>query len=113
YEAMRPRLAAWHRQAGAARRFGLYLLGITFTTIVTTFATMPFIIYHFNRFPLYSIAANVLAVPVAGFWIMPWAILACLLMPFGLEALALEPMRLGIALVAAIAQHVSSWPGAV
>lgn len=113
YEAMRPRLAAWHRQAGAVRRFGLYLLGITFTTVVTTLATMPFIIYHFNRFPLYSIAANVLAVPVAGFWIMPWAIFACLLMPFGLEALALEPMHLGIELVAAIAQHVSSWPGAV
>jgi hypothetical protein len=30
------------------RRCGLYLLGIVFTTLVTTVATMPFTIYHFN-----------------------------------------------------------------
>jgi competence protein ComEC len=47
YEAMRGRLADWHRHAGALRRFGLYLLGIAFTTVVTTVATMPFTIYDF------------------------------------------------------------------
>ena len=46
YEAMRERLADWHRHAGALRRFGLYLLGIAFTTVVTTVATMPFTIYN-------------------------------------------------------------------
>jgi len=44
---MRERLADWHRHAGALRRFGLYLLGIAFTTVVTTVATMPFTIYDF------------------------------------------------------------------
>lgn len=47
YEAMRGRLSDWHRHAGALRRFGLYLLGIAFTTVVTTVATMPFTIYDF------------------------------------------------------------------
>ena len=70
-------------------------------------------IYHFNRFPLYSIAANALAVPITGFWIMPWALVACVLMPFGAEGLALVPMGWGIDLVAAIARGVTSWPGAV
>jgi competence protein ComEC len=113
YEAMRERLSRWHSHAGWARRAMLYLLGISFTTVVTTLATMPFTIYHFNRFPLYSVAANALAVPITGFWIMPWALIACLLMPFGAEALALKPMAWGIDAVAAIAQGVTSWPGAV
>ncbi len=113
YEAMRPRLSQWHRHAGLARRCGLYLLGIALTTVVTTVATMPFTIYHFNRFPLYSVVANALAVPITGFWIMPWALVACLLMPFGAEGLALAPMGWGIDGVKAIADGVTSWPGAV
>ncbi|MGO8919704.1 MAG: ComEC/Rec2 family competence protein [Stellaceae bacterium] len=113
YEAMRQRLSEWHSHAGMLQRCGLYLLGIVFTTLVTTVATMPFTIYHFNRFPLYSVVANALAVPVTGFWIMPWALIACLLMPFGVEALALTPMGWGIDGVKAIAAGVTSWPGAV
>jgi competence protein ComEC len=74
---------------------------------------MPFTIYHFNRFPIYSVVANALAVPITGFWIMPWALVSCLLMPFGAEALALRPMGWGIHWVQAIADGVTSWPGAV
>lgn len=113
YETLRPRLAAWHAHAGPGRRIALYLFGIALTTVVTTVATMPFTIYHFNRFPLYSVAANILAVPITGFWIMPWAIVACVLMPLHLEALALTPMGWGIDTVAAIAQGVTALPGAV
>jgi competence protein ComEC len=113
YEAMRERLAQWHSHAGTLRRCALYLVGIAFTTVITTLATMPFTIYHFNRFPIYSVAANALAVPVTGFWIMPWAVVACLLMPFGAEAVALTPMGWGIDAVSAIAHHVTAWPGAV
>jgi competence protein ComEC len=113
YEAMRSRLGEWRAHAGPMRRAGLYLLGIAFTTVVTTVATMPFTIYHFNRFPLYSVAANALAVPITGFWIMPWALIACLLMPLGAEGLALTPMGWGIDAVAAIAHGVTAWPGAV
>lgn len=113
YEALQPRLSEWHSHAGPARRASLYVLGVAFTTAVTTVATASYTIYHFNRFPLYSVAANALAVPITGFWVMPWAILACLLMPFHLEAAALVPMGWGIDLIAAIAHRVTSWPGAV
>jgi competence protein ComEC len=68
YEAMRGRLSQWHSHAGMLRRCGLYVVGIAFTTVVTTVATMPYTIYHFNRFPIYSVAANALAVPITGFW---------------------------------------------
>ncbi|HEX7967752.1 MAG TPA: ComEC/Rec2 family competence protein, partial [Stellaceae bacterium] len=113
YEAMRERIGQWHSHAGRLRRAGLYVLGIAFTTVITTVATMPFTIYHFNRFPLYSVAANAMAVPITGFWIMPWALVACLLMPFGAEAPALAAMGWGIEAVAGIAEGVTSWPGAV
>jgi competence protein ComEC len=113
YETLRPRLSAWHAGAGRGRRLLLYLFGIALTTVVTTVATMPFTIYHFNRFPLYSVAANIVAVPITGFWIMPWAIVSCMLMPFHLEALTLTPMGWGIDTVAAIAHGVTSLPGAV
>ncbi len=113
YEALRPLLSRWHTRAGALRRAGLYLFGIAVTTIVTTLATMPFTIYHFNRFPLYSVVANAIAVPITGFWVMPWAIVACLAMPLRLEALALAPMGWGIDSIAAVAHAVTSWPGAV
>ena len=113
YEAWRGRIADWHRDAGAVKRLGLYALGIAFTTVVTTVATAPFTVYHFNRLPLYSVAANVVAVPITGFWVMPWAIAACLLMPLHLESLALVPMSWGIDAITAIAKGVTSWPGAV
>ncbi|MDE2229338.1 MAG: ComEC/Rec2 family competence protein [Alphaproteobacteria bacterium] len=86
---------------------------MAFTTVVTTVATAPFTVYHFNRFPLYSVAANVVAVPITGFWVMPWAIVACLLMPVHLESVALVPMSWGIDAITAIAKGVTSWPGAV
>jgi competence protein ComEC len=70
-------------------------------------------IYHFNRFPIYSVVANALAVPITGFWIVPSALIACLLMPFHGEALALAPMGWGIEAVRAIADGVTSWPGAM
>jgi competence protein ComEC len=113
YEAMRPRISAWHRDAGALRRALLYVLGLAFTTMVTTAATAPFTIYHFNRFPIYSVIANAVAVPITGFWVMPWGILACLLMPLGLERLALAPMGKGIEALQWIGHHVTSWPDAV
>jgi competence protein ComEC len=113
YEAARPRLAEWRTRAGSLRRLALYLFGITLTTVVTTLATMPFTIYHFNRFALYSVVANAIAVPITGFWVMPWAIVAVLAMPLHLEALALHPMGGGIAAIAWVARTVTSWPGAV
>lgn len=113
YETFRTPIAAWHSKAGPARRILLYLAGIVFTTLVSTIATAPFMVFHFNRFPLFSVAANVIAVPITGFWVMPWAMIACLLMPFGWESVALHPMGWGIDAIAAIAQAVTAWPGAV
>ena len=113
YEAISGRFSGWRADAGFARRIALYALGVGMTTLIAGLATGPYAIYHFNRFAVFGIVANVLAVPITGLWIMPCAIVAFLLMPLGLEALGLAPMGWGIAAVVAIAKTVSSWPSAV
>ena len=84
----------------------LYVGGVALTTLVAGLATAPFAIYHFNRFALYGLAANLIAVPIMALWIMPWAVISFLLMPFGLELLALTPMLWGVQAVIDTAQTV-------
>ncbi len=113
YEAVSERLAGLRGGAGFPRRIALYALGVGLTTLIAGLATGPYAIYHFNRFAVFGIVANLLAVPITGLWIMPCAIVAFLLMPFRLEFLALEVMGWGIGAVVAVAETVSSWPSAV
>ena len=94
------------------RTVGLYVGGVALTTLVAWLATAPFAIYHFNRFALYGLAANLIAVPITALWIMPWAVISFLLMPFGLEHLALTPMLWGVQAVIDAAQTVADWPSA-
>jgi competence protein ComEC len=110
YESFSTTLSSLRAGAGPARRAGLHLLGIALTTLVATVGTIPFTIYHFGRFALYSVLANVVAVPLAGIWILPWAFVACLLMPFHLDAPALVAMSWGIRVVEAVARWTSSLP---
>ena len=110
YESFSRWLSGLRAQAGPLRQMGLHLLGIALTTLIATIGTIPFTIYHFGRFALYSVLANVVAVPLAGIWILPWAFLACLLMPFHLEALALMPMGWGLRIVEVVARWTSSLP---
>ena len=101
-----------HRGSFAHRALG-YCIGIAVTTVVATLGTLPFSIYHFHRLDLYSPLANVLAVPLSAMWTLPWGVVTCLLMPFGLERLALVPMGWGIDLTIGVAKWVSALPGNV
>mgnify|MGYP000099990871 CR=1 FL=1 len=94
-------------------KVGRYVAGVALTTAVAGLATGLFAAYHFNRVADFSLAANVIAVPATALWIMPWAVVAYVLMPLGLEGLALGPMGWGIEVVIATANEVAHWPGAV
>lgn len=113
YEFVRDRRRAPDERTPASRRALFYVAGVILSTLVAGIATAPFAVYHFNRFQVYGIAANMIAVPVTGFWIMPWAVIAFLLMPFGLEGLALVPLSWGVDVVIWAAVQVASWPRAV
>jgi competence protein ComEC len=112
YETFGARLSAWRAARGPLGRFGFYFAALALTSLIATLATTPFSIYHFNRFAVHGLAANALAVPLTGFWVMPWAMVASLLMPFGLESWGLVPMGWGVAAINGIATTVAAWPGA-
>lgn len=87
--------------------------GLALTSIVAGIATAPFAVHHFYQFAVYGLAGNLAAMPLVGFVVMPCGILALLMMPFGLEWLPLRLMKFGLDGVVTVAQHVSSWDGAV
>lgn len=103
---------AFHRGSLVRKAFG-YCGAVAVTTVVATLGTEPFAIYHFHHLVLYSPLANVLAVPISALWTLPWGVVACLLMPFGLEKLALVPMGWGIDVTIAVAQWVAALPANV
>ncbi|MEQ9796636.1 ComEC/Rec2 family competence protein [Parvibaculum sp.] len=90
----------------------VYVLGIALTSIVAGAATGAIAGFHFNRVALYGLAGNMAAMPIVGFVVMPMALLALLLMPFGLDGPALWAMGKGVEAMLAIAHEVAGWGGA-
>lgn len=107
YEALRPWLAKLYR-----RRFVHHLTTCALTSLLAGTASAPFAAYHFGHFQLYFIVANLLAVPLTAFWVLPAGLVALALMPFGLERLALVPMGWGVDAILAIAHGTSALPAA-
>jgi competence protein ComEC len=113
YEAVGDRLTSWLYGGGPARRAMTYLVGVALTTIIASAATGVFAAHHFGRIAYFGLAANLIAVPLTAIWVMPWAIISIVLLPFGLEVLALAPMAAGIDVIMSVAHHVAALPGAV
>ena len=113
YEAFGERLRSWIYDGGAMRRASAYLIGVALTTIIASGATGVFAAHQFGRVAYFGLAANLIAVPITAIWVMPWAIVVVLLMPFGLETYALMAMGAGIDVILSVAASVAAWPGAV
>jgi competence protein ComEC len=113
YEVWRGRLLGFAGGPGLWRLPLLYVAGVAFTSLVTSLATIPYSLYHFDRLAAFGVATNMIAVPVTALWVMPWAILAYVLMPFGLDGLALGPMGGGIEIVIWSAKTIVALPGSV
>ncbi len=110
YQAARPvldRLEAggWR---GVARQGAL----LGFTSLIAGTASLPFAAYHFGQAALFFVPANVVAVPITAFLVMPLGLAALALMPFGAEAVALVPAGWGIWAVTAVAHFFAGLPGA-
>ena len=100
------------QRGGLDTRLALYIGGVALTTLVASLATAPLGVYHFGRLPTYGIAANLIAVPLTAFWIMPVGLLGLLLLPFGLGAPCFVLMGHGVELMLAVAHTMAAWPGA-
>lgn len=90
-----------------------WFLALVVSSAVAGLATAPIAAAHFNRVPHYGLLANLLSVPVMGGIVMPAAVLAAVLAPFGLAWVGLKLMAPGIDWILRIAEWVSGFDGAV
>jgi len=98
--------------SGFRQKIVYFLIGSLFTSLIAEVAIAPFALYHFNKIVLFGLLANLIAMPVMGSWVMPWIVVTLVLMPFGLEKIALIPMSWGLEVIMATAYWVSELPGA-
>jgi competence protein ComEC len=106
------KIASFSHRAGVLGWLRRDLLLVATTSLLAAAATAPFVAYHFGQVQIYSVLANMLAVPLATFWVLPLGLAGLLLMPLGLGFLALIPMGWGCALMIAIARMASNLPAA-
>lgn len=87
--------------------------GVIVISLVAGLATDPFAIYHFQRFSIYALPANLIAAPIMSFLVAPMAVIAALLAPFSLADPALHLMASALDLIAAIGATFGERPEAV
>lgn len=102
-----------HQHTSPAARLGGQIAALAFTSLLAGGASMPFAAYQFGQVQPYWILANILAVPLTAFWVMPAGIAALFLMPLHLAALALVPMGWGISAILWLIAIISAWPDAM
>jgi competence protein ComEC len=90
-----------------------YVAGSLLASIIATVCVMPFSIYYFNVFSTYNILANLFAIPLIVFYIMPLVLFSFILTPLGLEKLTLIPASWGANLMMRIAEKIASMPNAI
>ncbi len=89
------------------------VLAVLISSAVAGLATAPFAAAHFNRIADYGLIANLLSVPLMGLIVMPGAVLAACLAPFGLGWIGLAIMRPAILWILAVAHWVAGIEGAL
>jgi competence protein ComEC len=110
-----PRIKALlaRREEGAVQKIGRGLLALILTGLVVEAALMPIALYHFHKAGFYGALANVLAIPLTTFVIMPLEALALLLDLAGLGAPVWWLTGLALDFLLALAHAVANAPGAV
>lgn len=89
-----------------------YVLALVLTSLVAGIATAPFAAFHFQRLAPLSLIANLAAMPLVSFLIMPAGLIGALLMPFGWDGWVWQLMGWGIGMMVAISDAVAAFPGA-
>ena len=112
FEWIAPWLKTIYRDASFLKKIIIYVVGVCGTTVVATIATAPISLYHFQTLALYGVLANLLAVPLMTFIIMPLSILCYVVMPFGMAAPLFTLLGASNEWVLAIAHYTAALPGA-
>ena len=86
------------RTLGYISPFIGYIWALFVMSCLAALATAPFAAQHFGSFTMWGIAANILAIPLTGFWIMPAGLAVMTIKPFSpdLAAMAASFMLVGL-----------------
>jgi ComEC/Rec2-related protein len=90
-----------------------FAAGILVTSLIGSVSTAIFSVEHFHRLATYGLAANLVAMPLISFVVMPAGLIGMLLMPFGFDGPFLTLMGHGLEGVISIAKYVAAWGGNV
>ena len=94
-------------------RFGRAIAGLLVTGLVVEVALAPIALFHFHKAGLYGALANVVAIPLTTFVIMPMEALALLFDSVGLGAPFWWVAEQALKALIALAHAVANAPGAV
>ena len=116
-------LTLWRQQRAAqsstpnspnlVRKVIAYFLGAAGTSLIAQLAVGPIALFHFQTFSLVGIAANVIAIPLMAFIVMPSAFLGVLLSTVGLDAPFLTIMEGGLHIIIELAAALGRSPNSV
>ena len=112
YERYSKEINDWWSKRHWYGRLGAYFLGVILTDLAASLMTLPYTIYYFHQFSLYTSLANLLAAPVVAFWVMPALLIFLISIPFGVAAFGIKPLAAGVRVINEIASWVSSLAGA-
>jgi competence protein ComEC len=101
------------RDEGIIARSGRALLAMVMTGLAVEVALIPFALFHFHRAGLYGVGANIIAIPLTTFAIMPVEAAALLLDAVGLGKPLWIACGVSIDGLLWLAQRVASAKGAV
>ena len=101
------------REEGFISRFLRGIAGLTATGLAVEFALVPFALYHFHKAGLYGVAANLIAIQLTTFVVMPLEALALVADSIGLGAPLWAATGWSIDLILALAHRVADAKGAV
>jgi len=110
-----PRARAWfaRRDEGWPTKIGRFLFALVLTGLAVEIALTPIALFHFHKAGLYGALANVIAIPLTTFVIMPLEALALLLDLIGLGAPIWWLTGQALSFLIALAHSAANAPGAV
>lgn len=101
------------REERIIKRLGRIILALFLTGLVVELALMPIALFHFHKAGIYGALANIIAIPLTTFVIMPLEALALLLDTVGLGAPVWWICEKALSSLLMLAHYVSSRPGSV
>lgn len=90
-----------------------YVASNVYSSFLASIVTAPVVINQFYTFSTYSIFANLIAVPIMSFFLMPLSLIGIILMPFGVDKFIFLTVKFFINITIDLANYFCELPGSV